>query len=275
MKRKRNAGLAAGAAMFFIILFVMMFAGLLAPNDPNKIDMALRFAPASAQMPLGGDAYGRCVLSRLLYGARYSMGLAALIMGIVAALAVPIGIAATYAGGIADRLFLLTCDISMAMPPTVLVLAIMGILGNGTGNLIFSAIFSYWGWYGRMIRSYTLTELGKGYVVYAKTGSTSGPGILLRHILPNIAPSLIVLLALGVGDVILMVSGFSFLGIGLPAGAPEWGAMLAESKSLLLGAPQFAVYPGLCVLFSVCAFNLFGEGLRARLSPYRKGVDYE
>lgn len=273
--RKKHYGFLIGGIMVAGLMMLLLLGGLLTPNDPEKINIAIRLAPDSPDYPLGTDSYGRCILSRLILGARYSIGLSILIVGIVAVFAVPVGMAATYRGGIFDKLFLLTCDISMALPPTVLVLAIMGVLGNGVTNLVFSSIFSYWGWYGRMVRSYTRGEITKEYIVYAKTGGSTFLKIITGHILPNIAPNLIVLLALGIGDAILMISGFSFLGIGLPTGAPEWGAMLAEAKGQLLSAPRFAVWPGLCVLFTVCAFNLLGDGLRARLSPYRKGADYE
>lgn len=268
--KKKHYGFLIGGIMVACLTLLALLGGCLAPNDPKKINMAIRLAPATSDYLLGTDAYGRCILSRLILGARYSVGLSVLIVGAVAAGTIPIGMAATYKGGLFDKLFLLTCDISMSLPPTVLVLAIMGVLGNGVTNLIFSSVFSYWGWYGRMVRSYTMNELVKEYIVYAKTGGTSPLQIIVRHLLPNIAPNLIVLLALGIGDAILMISGFSFLGIGLPPGTPEWGAMLAEAKGQLLNAPRFAVRPGVCILFTVCAFNLLGEGLRAYLSPYGK-----
>lgn len=270
-----NRKMLTGSVMVAAIVVCMLFAHLLAPNDPLKIEMKDRFAAPSSTFPLGADAYGRCILSRLLYGTRYSLGLAVCIMGIVIAFVLPIGMAATYRGGITERIFLLFCDLSMALPPTVLVLAITGVIGNGIINLVCSAVFSYWGWYGRMVRSYTMNEINKGYVMSAIVGGSSALKILSRHIFPNILPGLLVLFALGVGDSILMVSGFSFLGIGLPSGSPEWGAMMSDAKSVLIKAPQYVIYPGLCVFFTVCGFNLLGEGLRGMLSPYGKGVDYE
>lgn len=273
--KKRRCGFWIGSAMVVILALLILLGEWLAPNDPEKINMAIRFAASTSEYPLGTDAYGRCILSRIILGTRYSIGLSVLVVGVAAAGTIPIGMVATYKGGFFDKLFLLTCDISMALPPTVLVLAIMGVLGNGIPNLIFSTVFSYWGWYGRMVRSYTKNELTKEYIVYAKTGGASPLQIAARHILPNIVPNLIVLLALGIGDAILMISGFSFLGIGLPAGTPEWGAMLAEARGQLLSEPRFAIWPGICVLFTVCAFNLLGESLRARLSPYQKERDYE
>lgn len=264
-----------GLGLLLIMVLCALLAGVLSPNDPMKINMDLRFAEPSTRFPLGADEYGRCVLSRLLYGARYSFGLALLVMGGIIVTTIPVGMAATYKGGFYERVFLWLCDISMALPPTVLVLAIMGVMGNGITNLVFSTMFSYWGWYGRMVRSYTQTELSKGYVTYAITGGASSTSVLVRQVFPNIFPGLMILFALGIGDTILMISGYSFLGIGLTGGLPEWGAMLSDAKSILLQAPQYAVYPGVCVFITVCAFNLFGEGMRKALSIGGKGVNYE
>lgn len=274
-KRRVNKQMAAGTFILLIILFCMLFAEMLAPHDPAKNNLEVRYAPPTPEYPMGTDAYGRCILSRLIFGARYSFGLALFMMVIIALIALPLGMAAAYRGGIAEKVLLWASDISMALPPTVLLLSIIGVLGQGTGNLIFGAVSSYLGWYMRMVRSYTLVEKGKGYVVLALTGGTPRHRILTRHILPNILPGLLVLFALGVGDVILMISGFSFLGIALPSGTPEWGAMLNEARSVFLKAPQYAVYPGICVFLSVCGCNLLGEGLRGRLSPFGKAADYE
>lgn len=274
-KARHNKGMLFGLGLITIIVLCTLFADLLSPNDPMKIDMTQRFAKPSQGLPLGADAYGRCIFSRLLHGARYSLGLAFLIMSGIVITTIPAGMAAAYKGGIIERIFLWLCDISMSLPPTVLVLAVMGVMGNGIVNLVFSTMASYWGWYGRMVRSYTQTELSKGYVPYAITAGASGFWVLFRQVLPNIFPGLIILFALGIGDTILMISGYSFLGIGIPSGLPEWGAMLSDAKSVLLQTPQYAIYPGVCVLLAVCAFNLFGEGLRKTLAIGGKGLSYE
>ena len=267
----KNYGLMIGCTMVIILVILIVLGDLLAPNEPEKINMAIRFADSTVKYPLGTDAYGRCVLSRLIVGTRYSIGLAVLIISAVAIGIIPVGMIAAYKGGFLERLFLLICDISLALPPTVLVLAIMGVLGNGIVNLIFSSVFSYLGWYGRMVRSYTRNEMVKDYIIYGKTGGTTPLRIIKKHILPNIASNLLVLFTLGIGDAILMISGFSFLGIGLQVGTPEWGAMLAEAKGQIFDEPGFVIWPGICVLFTVCAFNLLGEGIGIYLSPYRKG----
>ena len=269
-----NREVVIGMSLIAIIGVCALLAGFLSPNDPVKINMDFRFAEPSARFPLGADAYGRCVLSRLLHGSRYSLGLAFLVMGGIVVTTISAGMAAAYNGGFFERVFLWLCDVSMALPPVVLVLAVMGVMGNGINNLVFSTMFSYWGWYGRMVRSYTQAELSRGYVTYAITGGASGFSMLVRQVFPNIFPGLIVLFTLGIGDIILMVSGFSFLGIGIPSGLPEWGSMLNDAKSILLQAPQYAAYPGICVFITVCAFNLFGEGMRRALAISGKGVDY-
>ncbi|MCQ5091563.1 ABC transporter permease [Slackia exigua] len=273
--RKMHPATVAGIVMIGAIAFCIVFADMIAPNDPLLIDMDARFLRPSAEYPLGTDGFGRCVFSRLVFGSRYSLGIAVAIIFVVMALLVPLASAAAYSGGLADRLFLWTCDVSMALPPIAFVLAIVGVLGDGIPNLVVAGVISYWGWYGRMIRSYARTEAAKAYVIYARMGGASFLGIIGKHILPNIASQLIVLMAIGVGDVVLMVSSFSFLGVGLNADAPEWGAMLNDARSLLVTSPEFALYPGLCVLFAISAFNLLGEGLRKQLSPYGRGSSHE
>ena len=263
MKRVwKNKSILLGLIMVLIVALSAVFAEVLSPGNPVRIDMGHRFEAPSEIFPLGTDGFGRCVLSRLLYGARYSLGLAVLVMLILVFAVIPSAMAAAYKGGFMEKGFLWLCDISMALPPIVLVLAITGILGNGPINLLFSSFFSYFGWYGRMVRSHTLTELSKSYTTYAITGGSSAASLLGIQVFPNIAPNLLVLFCLGIGDMILMLSGYSFLGIGLAPGTPEWGAMLNEARSILTTAPQFALYPGVCILFTVCGFNLVGEGMR-------------
>ena len=272
MKRiVHNKSAAIGLFLIGVLVLCALLAGVLSPNSPVEINMDYRFTEPSKEFPLGADVYGRCIMSRLLYGARYSLGIGFIVMAGIIISTIPAGMAAAYKGGVFEHIFLWLCDISMALPPTVLVLAIMAILGNGITNLVFSTMFSYWGWYGRMVRSYTQVELSKEYVTYSITGGASIVSILAKQVLPNIFPGLLILFMLGVGDTILMISGYSFLGIGLPPGLPEWGAMLSDAKSTLIQAPQYAVYPGICVFVTVCAFNLFGEGTRKALAIRGKG----
>lgn len=266
---KDKKALAAGTILIVLLILCALGAELFAPNPPMQINMGERYAPAGPHYPLGTDAYGRCILSRLIYGTRYSLGIAILAMAGIVLTTIPAGLAAAYRGGIGETIFLWLCDISMALPPTVLVLAILGIMGNGLGNLIFSTIFSYWGWYARMVRSHAAAELAKGYVTYAITGGASGVTVMMRHVLPNIFPGLLTLFILGISDTILMISGYSFLGIGLSNELPEWGAMLNEAKAIMMQAPHYILYPGICIVLSVLAFNLLGEGIRKEF--IRKG----
>lgn len=191
----RDKKLLAACVILLLVAFCFVFADVVAPHDPVKNNLDVRFSGPSSDYPLGTDAYGRCILSRLIFGTRYSVGLAALIMGVIVLTAPPLSMLAAYRGGLAEKLLVLVSDISMALPPMVLVLSIIGVLGQGTANLIFAAVFSYWGWYARMVRSYVLVEKGKGYVPLAVTGGSSTARILFRHIFPNILPGLLVLFA--------------------------------------------------------------------------------
>lgn len=259
MRKKQNKKIRSGGLILLVILICIMFADILAPNNPGQNNLDMRYAPSTAAYPLGTDGYGRCMLSRLIYGTRYSVGLSLLVMTIVIVSAVPISMYSAYKGGVFEKMLLLICDISMALPPTVLVLSIIGVLGQGIENLIFATVFSYWGWYARIIRSYVMVEKSKTYIYLAITGGNGTIRILFKHILPNMIHNLLVLFSLGIGDVLLTISGFSFLGIALPAGTPEWGAMLNEARSLFFQKPIYAIYPGICVFLTVCAFNLIGE----------------
>lgn len=270
-----NRRLSFACVSLLLVTFCFLFADAVAPHDPVKNNLDVRFSGPSKDYPLGTDAYGRCILSRLIFGSRYSVGLAVLIMCVIVLTVLPLSMLASYQGGLAEKSLVLASNISMALPPTVLVLSIIGVLGQGIGNLIFATVFSYWGWYARMVRSYVLMEKGKGYVPLAVTGGSSTAQILSRHILPNILPGLLVLFTLGIGDVIMTISAFSFLGVALPSGTPEWGAMLNEARGVFLKRPQYAIYPGLCVFFTVCGFNLLGEGLRSRSSPFEKATAHE
>ena len=214
MKRVwKNKSILLDLIMVLIVALSAVFAEVLSPGNPVRIDMGHRFEAPSEIFPLGTDGFGRCVLSRLLYGARYSLGLAVLVMLILAFAVIPSAMAAAYKGGFMEKGFLWLCDISMALPPIVLVLAITGILGNGPINLLFSSFFSYFGWYGRMVRSHTLTELSKSYTTYAITGGSSAASLLGIQVFPNIAPNLLVLFCLGIGDMILTLSATDNLAV--------------------------------------------------------------
>lgn len=256
-----------GLLLISVVAATALLAPLLAPNDPYAIDPMLKYQPPGREFPLGTDQLGRCVLSRLVYGARLSLGicvptLAAL--GIVGLLA---GTLAACAGGWFDRAFAVVCNIFMAFPPLILVMSLTGTLGDGIGNVLTAVLISMWAWFARVVRTYAAAEKAKPYILSCRIGGCTEARIMFRHIIPNILPQYAVYLTLGVASLVLLVSGFSFLGLGIPSGTPEWGAMLGEAKSSIYSHPMLIVWPGLCILLTAAGFNLFGEALRDAVSP--------
>lgn len=256
-----------GLVMIGIVVCVALLAPLLAPNDPEAINPIYKFAKADAMFPLGADQLGRCILSRMLYGARYSLGLAVPMLVLLACISMIVGTLSAYIGGRFDRFITVISDIFMAFPPLVFVLSLVGALGQGIMNLMIAIICSMWVWFAKLIRSYVLIEKKKGYMMASRIIGCSDYTIIIKHILPNILPSLIVYFSTSIAFMILMISGFSFLGLGIAEGTPEWGAMLSAGKAYLYHKPHILIYPGVCILFTAAGFNLFGEALRDMITP--------
>lgn len=263
----RNPQAVIGLVMILFITLIALLASVLAPHDPMAVNISMKFLSPSSEYPLGTDQLGRCVLSRIIYGTRYSLGIAIPILFFLAVIGTTLGTLGAWLGGWFDRRLTIICNIFMAFPPLVVVLALIGVLGQGILNLIVAIIFSMWVWFVKVIRSYVLIEKNKDYVVASEIVGCNSAQILLRHILPNLFPVMIVYFSTGVASIILMISGYSFLGLGFGTDIPEWGAMLNAGKQCLYSKPMLIVYPGLCILFTASAFNLFGEALRDILSP--------
>lgn len=278
MRRKlfSNKQFMIGFLLILIMLACAFFAVWIAPNDPYAVDISKRFLSPSKEFPFGTDQMGRCILSCTIYGARTTLSITFLALTIIAVIAIPAGIFAAYKGKWFDKIFVWLCDVCMAFPPIVLVLALTGIIGTGITNLMLSTILAMWGWYSRLVRSYTISEKSKGYITAASLCGVSPVKSIFIHILPNIAPSVVVLFTLGVADMILMTSSYSFLGIGFPVELPEWGTLIREGKSNFASHPGTVLLPGICVVLTVCGFNLVGESLRDIFSPYggRKNETY-
>ena len=258
----KNKQALIGLIIIVIIINIAIFAPIIATNDPMNIDIMNKFHDSSINYPLGTDQLGRCVYSRLIYGARYSIGIAVPILSVIAVISIIVGTGITYIGGIADRIFVGVCDVLMAFPPLVILFALVGTLGQGVVNLIFSMILSMLAWYAKIVRSYVLIEKNKDYITAAKLSGATEVRIIVKYIIPNILPFLIVFFSTGIGSMILMISGFSFLGVGVEVGVPEWGSMLSGAKQYIYTRPYMIVYPGMCIVFTVAGFNLFGEALR-------------
>lgn len=263
----KNPQAVIGLALIVLICAVALLAPILAPNDPNAVDPLLKYQPPSRQFPLGTDQLGRCELSRLLYGARASLGLAFPILILLGGIGLILGMMTACIGGRFDQIITGISQIFIAFPTLIIAVAVIGILGDGLQNIVWAVVISMWARFMQLIRTYAKTELNRDYITAAKVSGCGMWQIIFHHLIPNILPQFLVYFSTGVASAILTVSSFSFLGLGLPSGTAEWGAMLDEAQTALYSHPELLIYPGICILLAAAGFNLFGEALRDILQP--------
>jgi len=256
----------AGLVIVLVVCFLALLAPVLSPHPPNE-QYPQRLAPPSAEFPLGTDALGRDLLSRLLYGARPSVGVSFLALTLIVALGVSLGMWAGYVGGLVDDLIMRVVDLLLAFPSMLLALAVVGILGPGLVNILVAAASVWWADYARLTRGMVLDVRSQPYVEAAEAIGASRLRIATRHVLPNIAPPVIVLASLEMGGLILVIAGLSFLGVGAQPPEAEWGSMLNQGRPFFQVAPQLMLYPGAMITLTVLGFNLLGDGLRDVLDP--------
>lgn len=270
-RRHRVAAL-AGAFLALVILAAVA-APLVAPHPPGRQQIARRLTPpawmrgGSADYPLGADQLGRDVASRILFGARISLTVAVLAVGIAAAVGVSLGVVAGYYGGWADRILARLADIQLAFPLTLLVITLIAILGPGLVNVVAALGLGGWAAYFRMTRAQVLVVRQMEYVMAAQCLGVPDARIAWRHVLPNAVSPLIVLASFSVAQVIILESALSFLGLGVQPPTPTWGGMLADSRDYLAIAWWLAAFPGLALTLTVLAVNLVGDWVRDRLDP--------
>ncbi|UNC93004.1 nickel transporter permease [Candidatus Contubernalis alkaliaceticus] len=254
------------ACLGFIIIVIIVVVGLLAPlfspHDPVKIDLSQRLQEPGGEFPLGTDHLGRCILSRIIHGTQVSLRTSFLVLVIIMTVGIFIGTLSGYIGGKLDIVVVSVIDVLLAFPGLILALAIAGMLGPSITNVMIAIASVAWVGYARIIRGMVVSIKEKEYVLAARSVGTTGPGIILRHVLPNVLSPVIVLATLDMGSIILSISGLSFLGLGAQPPMPEWGAMLNDGRPYMQTAPWLMIFPGLAILISVLSFNLMGDGLR-------------
>lgn len=259
---KKKIQIIIGLALIGIFVLLAIAAPILAPNDPNATDLSMKNALPSREYPLGCDQMGRCELSRLIYGARYSLALSIPILVLLAIIALFVGCYSSYKGGVANEIVRLICNILMAFPLLVVAMALVSTVDNSVASIIIAIGISMMTWFLRMARSYAKIECGKEYIEAAMVSGASDLQIVVRHLIPNVLPQFIVYFTTGIATAIMSVSSFAFLGVGLIAGTPEWGAMLNEARNSIYTNPGLIIYPGICLIVCCAGFNLLGEGLR-------------
>ena len=262
-----NKTAVATVGMVAVIALMGIFAPWIAPNDPYATDILNKFADYSWKYPLGTDQLGRCVLSRMIYGIRPTLGLAMVTMAGTIGLGAVLGISAGYFRGIVEEVIMRLVDVMLSFPSQIMVFAVVALLGINVQNVILANVFIKWAWYARMIRTGVMQYRDRNFVQFSRCVGMPERFILFRHLLPSITSDLAVLASLDVGWGIINISTLSFLGLGVQAPVPEWGAMLNEAKEVLTSNPVQMLAPGAAIVILVCCFNLMGDALRDVLDP--------
>ena len=262
-----NKTVVATVGMVAVIALMGIFAPWIAPNDPYATDILNKFADYSWKYPLGTDQLGRCVLSRMIYGIRPTLGLAMVTMAGTIGLGAVLGISAGYFRGIVEEVIMRLVDVMLSFPSQIMVFAVVALLGINVQNVILANVFIKWAWYARMIRTGVMQYRDRNFVQFSRCVGMPERFILFRHLLPSITSDLAVLASLDVGWAIINISTLPFLGLGVQAPVPEWGAMLNEAKEVLTSNPVQMLAPGAAIVILVCCFNLMGDALRDVLDP--------
>ncbi|MBO0997504.1 ABC transporter permease subunit [Bacillus sp. SD075] len=253
--------------VIIVTIVVGIFASIFAPHDPEEVNMSLRYANPSWEYLLGNDHLGRCILSRLVYGIRPS------VLWVLAALSISIligavmGFMAGYFRGKIDAFIMRICDIMLSFPGYVMTLAIIGILGVGLENILIAFILMKWAWFARVIRTSVMQYTELEYVKFSIASGNSAMHIIFKHIIPVTFSDIAVISSSSISSMILQISGFSFLGLGIQAPNPEWGMMLNEAREVMFSRPELMLAPGLAIIIVVSAFNFLSDGLQVALNP--------
>jgi peptide/nickel transport system permease protein len=263
----------AGLVIVGVLAVVAVGAPWLAPHDPAAVEPALRLAGPSLEHPLGTDVLGRDLLSRLMFGSRWSLGTAGLVTLCVVAIGLAVGVACGYYGGWLDNVLMRVVDALLAFPALLLTLAIVGTIGPGLRGVFLGLVAVAWADYARIVRGSVLALREREYVAAARAGGAPDRRVLWRHVVPGVLSPVLVLATLEMGQLVLALSGLSFLGLGAQPPTPEWGAMLNDGRLWFLTAPQLMIYPGIAISLAVLGLNLLGDGLRDILDPRLERAD--
>ena len=273
---RENRGAVAGLVFLALIILGAIFAPLVAPHNPDEQFRTVLLQPPAWQQggswtfPMGTDDVGRDVLSRLIFGARFSLFIGLVVVAISLIGGVVLGLVAGFARGFLDNFIMRVMDVLLAFPSLLLALVLVAILGPGLFNAMIAIAISYQPHYVRLTRASVLTERSKDYVTAVRVAGAGLPRLMFLTVLPNCMAPLIVQAALSFSNAILDAAALGFLGLGAQPPTPEWGTMLAEARDFILRAWWVVTFPGLAILLTVLAINLVGDGLRDALDPKLK-----
>ncbi len=262
-----NRGAVAGAVLVALFAVVSILAPWLAPHDPLEQDYQAAFQGPSWAHWLGTDSFGRDMLSRIIYGARISFVVGFSSVGIAMVLGVLIGLLAGYYGGLIEAVLMRIVDGLLSFTPLVLAIAFIAVLGLGLQNVILALAATFTGMFARVTRGDVLNLKGEPFVEAAQLMGVKDRAVMFRHVLPNVLSPIIVQFGLNLAVAILLESGLSFLGLGVPPPEPDLGLMIAEGRGFIVMAPWISGFPGLALVLIIVGLNLLGDGLRDALDP--------
>src|SRR5690606_13813028 len=270
---RKNRLAVAGGAVVLVVVLMGVTAPWIAPHDPTQANFFNRLRPpawmegGSWEYPLGTDQLGRDVLSRIMWGARASLTVGAIVIVLATTVGIFFGLISGYYGGRVDAVVQRLVDILLSFPYLVLAIGLMAVMGPGFINMVLALVYKEWVTPCRVVRGEVLAAKSQEYVEAARAVGASDAHIMWREILPNTVSAVIVVATLGVAWVILMEASLSFLGLGVQPPTPAWGSMVAAGREFIFQAWWLATFPGLAILVTVLGINLLGEGLRDALDP--------
>ena len=264
---KRNPVAMTCLVIVILLTLIALFATVIAPYDPDAIDMPMKLAPPSAEHWFGCDEMGRDILSRCIYGCRISLSVGLVSQLITLVIGYFMGVCAGYFGGRVDSVISFMIQVFSSLPDLLLAMALMFALGRGLVNLYIALGVLSWAKTARLIRGTVLQLKEKEYVQACRIDGGSSLRIIMRHLLPNCIPTLIITVTMGIPSAILSEASLSFLGLGVRSPMASWGAMISSSKTFIRTSPFYSLFPGFCIIITVIAFNMLGDGLRDALDP--------
>ena len=268
-----HRGAALGLGIATLLVAVAILGPALAPHDPSAQDLGERLAGPSLSHPLGRDALGRDVLSRLLVGARVSVWVGLVVVGISATVGTVAGALVGLLGGWVDEVTMRLVDVLLAFPGILLAIAITAVLGPGLDHVVIALCLLGWVGYARLVRGQVLSLRERAFVQAAVALGAGRLAIARRHLIPNVLAPVVVEATFGIAGVIVAEAGLSFLGLGVQPGTPSWGSMIDEGRAYLERAPHIAAFPGLAILVVVLGLNALGDGLRDALDVKGSGLE--
>ncbi len=266
----KNKNFMIGFTILVTVLLVVIFADVIAPYDYTEQGVGERYTPPCSEFWFGTDELGRDVFSQVVHGASIALWVALLGAVIQLAIGVVVGLACGFFGKWVDRILSFLTDLTWCIPGTILALAVVTLIGKGLTNTVIAISLVAWASYARTVRAKTLSLRNMAFVETGKAFGESNFSLMMRYILPNIIPSLIVMVSLNLPGTILSTTTLSFLGLGSQPPSPDWGLAISQGIQSITRAPWLSIFPGLALVYVTFGFNLLGEGLRDLLDPHMK-----